>query len=124
MTDVKEILHLAQELRDAAESNLAPLYNDDFLQAASALQSLVERRAAMETEIEFLRSRRGDLCIERDRARDAIRNAIEAINPADRGGISLDVWNGRLKAATATMQEALNYDNRKARSALPPEAVE
>lgn len=37
----------------------------------------------------------------------ALLAAREAINPPDRHGISLDIWNQRLKAATATINEAL-----------------
>lgn len=90
--------------------------------ALPALLSAIEAQAAevarLKSDVEFLRSRRGDLCIERDRARDAINIALEAINPPDRGGISLATWNERLKSATTVLHEALKYDNRKARAAL------
>lgn len=39
--------------------------------------------------------------------RDALKVADEAINPPDLGGLSLDVWNTRLKAATVTIRSAL-----------------
>lgn len=45
--------------------------------------------------------------------RALLRDVREAINPPDRGGISLHEWNGRLKAITARIDAAL--------AALPPE---
>jgi hypothetical protein len=38
---------------------------------------------------------------------DALKFADEAINPPDRGGISMDEWNRRLKDATARIHAAL-----------------
>lgn len=35
-----------------------------------------------------------------------LRRVDEAINPPDRGGISLDVWQQRLKAITAEIRSA------------------
>jgi hypothetical protein len=48
------------------------------------------------------------LCEERVREMEmALKSADEAINPPDRGGISLDSWNQRLKAATALIRSVL-----------------
>ena len=39
--------------------------------------------------------------------REALEAADKAINPPDRNGISLDVWNSRLRVATTTIRAAL-----------------
>lgn len=41
------------------------------------------------------------------RLREALKIADMAINPPDRGGISLDHWNVRLKNATGVIRAAL-----------------
>ncbi len=44
---------------------------------------------------------------ENKRLREALAVADEAINPKDRGGISMHVWGQRLKAATEIIRAAL-----------------
>ena len=41
-----------------------------------------------------------DTCARAEKAEALLRECDEAINPPDRGGISLDIWNQRLKAVT------------------------
>lgn len=75
---------------------------------------LKERRLCEKRIQEIERERDASLQIQRnasavlDQMREALKAADEAINPPDRGGISLDTWNKRLKTATATIRAALN----------------
>lgn len=64
----------------------------------------------LETEISLLRK--------------TLLTADEAINPHDRGGISMEKWNVRLKAATAAIRAVLNpaddpYDRPDANGSIP-----
>lgn len=45
-----------------------------------------------------------DTCTRAEKAEALLRECDEAINPPDRGGISLDQWNQRLKAVTAKIK--------------------
>jgi hypothetical protein len=69
-----------------------------------ALQAEVARLRA---DNKFLHERRGQLVIERDKLREALAKADEAINPPDRNGISLAIWNERLKETTVSIRAAL-----------------
>jgi hypothetical protein len=44
-----------------------------------------------------------------EKLRDALCIADGAINPSDRDGISLEIWNKRLKSATLTIRDAINH---------------
>lgn len=46
-----------------------------------------------------------DTCARAEKAEALLRECDSAINPPDRSGISLDVWNERLKAVTATIRD-------------------
>jgi hypothetical protein len=58
-------------------------------------------------EIDRLREQLAEVARNIASRREALKVADAAINPPDRGGISLDEWNKRLKAATATIRAAL-----------------
>jgi hypothetical protein len=56
---------------------------------------------ALVAEVRRLRSQRDELL-------NAMGTAMNAMNPPDMGGISLHVWNNRLKAATVTAKLAID----------------
>jgi hypothetical protein len=45
-----------------------------------------------------------------ERLREVLRIADISINPPDRGGISLAIWNARLAGATSAIRAALKGD--------------
>ena len=47
-----------------------------------------------------------------ERLREILMSADSAINPGDRGGLSLDKWNERLKATTQEVRNGVAICNR------------
>lgn len=47
-----------------------------------------------------------------ERLREILMSADSAINPGDRGGLSLDKWNDRLKAVTQEIRQGVAICNR------------
>ena len=87
-------------------------------QAGDKLKAIIDAQAANITDLESdLREALGDTATMADRnltlrqqnaaLREALKSADAAINPPDRKGISLHVWNERLKAATKIIRAAL-----------------
>ena len=84
-------------------------------EAATALSTLSREQAEARSEIEFLRKRRGQRVIERDRARDEVSNAREILAGADFASLPADM-------PLAAIAEARMGDLEKAR-ALAAEAA-
>lgn len=64
-----------------------------------------------ESAVKGRQDMRGALRIEREKTAkliDLLKRADEAINPPDRGGISMEKWNVRLKAITAEIRLIVN----------------
>jgi uncharacterized Zn finger protein (UPF0148 family) len=93
----REQVTVAADQRNAAESDR------EQLRAATVDRSVYE--SAVRGRQQFRESYRV--------AREALVAADAAINPPDRSGISLDEWNKRLKAATATIRRALSEPQAK-----------
>lgn len=53
-----------------------------------------------------------DTCTRAEKAEALLRECDEAINPSDRSGISLGVWNQRLKAVTAKVRDYFKAEGR------------
>lgn len=53
-----------------------------------------------------------DTCARAEKAEALLRECDEAINPPDRGGISLDQWDQRLKAVTAKIRDLFKAETR------------
>lgn len=70
-----------------------------------------------------------DTCTRAERAEALLRECDAAINPPDRGGISLDQWNQRLKAVTAKIRDLFKAETAPAAertkvSSSPPASIE
>lgn len=61
-----------------------------------------------------------DTCARAERAEALLRECNEAMNPPDRGGISLDTWNQRLKGVTAKIRYLFQASEPVSRAALSP----
>jgi hypothetical protein len=107
MTDTKS---LSERLRERAEyDDLAMLPQAaDALDAKDAeIELLKEGRKLHDELADHLEHELAAQSALLAQAATALEAADEAINPPDRGGISMDTWNKRLKVSTTTIREAL-----------------
>ena len=72
----------------------------------ATVRGRVEWEAA--EEIADLRAQLAEANARAERAEFALKTADAAINPRDKSGISMHVWNERLKAATEIIRQALS----------------
>ncbi len=79
-------------------------------QAQRAIEALRKPDASLARVPNTVRQSIADIIEAQEKA---LKAADLAINPPDRGGISLDKWNERLKAATAEIRAALTSTERE-----------
>lgn len=104
----------AEARAERAETELAALKAETDARVKAAVST-------QDTGMEFLRQRRGELVLERDAARDAVKDLIAAIG--NRGETtSLHEWNERMKRAVVDAQAAISMNVRQKRRARAAQA--
>ena len=86
------------------------------------LDAMRNRALAAERQVEFLTTRRGDLVLERDAARDAVSGLISAIGNHGET-TSLHEWNERMQRAVSDGKAALGRNAHADRRASQVEAA-
>jgi hypothetical protein len=105
---------------------IAQAHNDSLVERIEENRVLRDRDGELRAENEkaeriaaLLAERIKDYRAENERLRESLRIADISINPPDRGGISLAIWNARLAGATSAIRAALRVEE----SALSAESA-